>query len=139
MVENDERISVAKKEAESLGYRLLHYSLLGVFIFYNIILRQPSLELTVVLTIWLVIFLIVETRKAIHGVPPVSDRSRQHRSIALLSALVSAKIATIVVIWLGVTVLWELAVRFMIVFFVVLALFYIWFYVYRYWEKRSLG
>lgn len=139
MMKNDERITTKKWEAESLGYRLLHYSLLGVFIFYNIILRQPSLELTVVLIIWLVIFLIVETRKAIHGVPPVSDRSSHHRTIALLSALVSAKIATIVALWIGITVLWELAVRFMVVFFVVLALFYIWFYIYRYWEKRSLG
>ncbi len=139
MVENDERINAAKREAESLGYILLHYSLLGIFIFYSIILRQPSIELTVVLIVWLIIFLIVETRKAIHGVPPVTDRPRHHRFIALLSALVSAKIATIVVWSYGVTDFWELAVRFIIVFFVVLSLFYSWFFIYRYWERRSLN
>ncbi len=138
-MENDERIAAVKKDAESLGYRLLHYSLLGVFIFYKIILRQPSLEISVVLTIWLIIFLIVETRKAIHGVPPVTDRPRHHRFHALFSALVSASVATVVVWSVGITGLWELAVRFIIVFFVVLALFYIWFFIYRYWEKRSLN
>ncbi len=138
MMENDERISAVKTDAESLGYKLLHYSLLGVFVFYNIIMRQPSLELTVVLIFWLIIFLIVESRKAIHGVPPVNDKPGHHRLIALLSALVSAKIATIVAIWIGITAFWELAIRFIIVFFVVLALFYAWFFIYRYWEKRSL-
>ena len=76
-MENDERITTAKREAESIGYRLLFWSLLGVFVFYSIILRQPSSEILVVLIIWLI-------------------------------------------------------------FFVVLSLFFIWYFIYRYWEKKTL-
>ncbi len=137
-MQNDERITTAKREAESLGYRLLYWSLLGVFVFYSIILRQPSSELSVVLTIWLIIFLIVESRKAIHGVPPVSDSPRYHLFSALFSALVSASIAT-VVIWSFRTMdLWGLALYFVIIFSLVLSLFYIWYFIYRYWEKKTL-
>lgn len=139
MIENDERITAAKKEAESLGYRILFWSLLGIFVFFSIILRQSSSEITVVLAVWLIVFLVVETRKAIHGVPPVSDRPRHHHLHALYSALVSASIATLVLWNVGITSLWGLIVYFIIIFFVVLALFYIWFFIYRYWERRSLS
>ena len=136
----DERIEKTRVHAESLGYRFLWIGIMLIFL-YRLIFHDVAAvaEIREIIFLWAAISFFVEGTKSFKGIPLFEEYSGKYPLIAIISSGGGAAVATFLIYLAGViTTFGEIAGQFVRIFFIILALFFLWGLLYRWWEKRSL-
>ena len=136
-MKKDERVTRIKNEVESMGYWLMWLGIFIVLLYRWNFAGESFLETLDIFIVWIVPSLVVGAMQAFKGLPVAPE---SYNSSKLKVPVISGIIAVaLYLIRGGGFILYNLLAVFLIPFLFLLALYFVWDKIYKYWYNKNLS